>query len=422
MLFTEATHILHEKEANRLKGNYPLTKCQTLFNPSFFLTEAKKLEQQQEEKPQQKRKNIVRSFESGSTSGKIILIALLFRVHTLFWNTFCISFIKRLTFSTHFALSRRQLIDFFRVYFFTSQSLTLAVAIAAKPKLISHDKENISANNNNRAIVAVSLIQKPPQAKKPSILKNVLKKTLPVASAASTLAQGIKKGGPEKEIKSAAVKSDTTIVKKPPTMMSSIGKRQFDYAEVQKKRKEQLVQKLKEQEEKQLKFTFHANPAPKFKKVQVASKQSSVDLTKRKPLTKQHSLPFIHLNKTTTKENIVPSCGDPERLKYLDEKKKMLLAKYQEAQFQFKAKPAAVLKKQPFQPVHNIKVVDPKPFKLQLTERLLQRSEFDKKLHETIAIRKKQEEFRKRHEEFENRKIIRQKTEFKARANPFRNY
>lgn len=308
------------------------------------------------------------------------------------------------------------------MFIFTPQSLTLVVAIAAKAKSIpqTKDKENISANNNNRAIVAVSLIQKPPPpTKKPSILKNVLQKALTLTAASSSLMT--KKPDTKKEVKSALVKSDT-IVKKPTLALANIGKRQFDYAEAQKKRKEQLIQKLKEQEEKQLKFTFHANPAPKFKKVSVAQKQSSVDLSKKRTLTKQSSLPFIHLPKTT-KENIVPSCGDPERLKFLDEKKKMLVAKYQEAQFQFKAKPAVVLKKQPFQPVHNnVKVVDPKPFKLQLTERLLQRSEFDKKLHETIAIRKKQEEVRKRHEEFESRKMIRQKTEFRARANPFRNY
>lgn len=303
------------------------------------------------------------------------------------------------------------------MFIFTPQSLTLAVAIAAKAKPISQskDKENISANNNNRAIVAVSLIQKPPQTKKSSILKNVLKKTMSVP------AQMSKKPEAKSEVKSALVKSDTIVKKSAP--LANIGKRQFDYAEAQKKRKEQLIQKLKEQEEKQMKFTFHANPAPKFKKVAVAQKQISVDQTMKRQLVKQNSLPYIHLAKTTTKENVVPSCGDPERLKFLDEKKKMLVAKYQEVQFQFKAKPAAVLKKQPFQPVHNnVKVVDPKPFKLQLTERLLQRSEFDKKLHETIAIRKKQEEVRKRHEEFENRKMIRQKTEFKARANPFRNY
>jgi hypothetical protein len=59
---------------------------------------------------------------------------------------------------------------------------------------------------------------------------------------------------------------------------------------------------------------------------------------------------------------------------------------------------------------------------LQITERLHMRSEFDKKLHETIAIRKMQEDVRKRAQDLQERKFIRQKTEFKARANPFRNY
>lgn len=204
-----------------------------------------------------------------------------------------------------------------------------------------------------------------------------------------------------------------------------IGQRQFDYAEIQKKHKEELARKLKEQEDKELKFNFHANPAPRFKKVMLAQKQTSVDekkISKGPHMTKQNSLPQITMLRKFSKENIVPSCGDPDRLKFMNEKKKRLLQKYQETQVQFKAKPADVLKKQPFQPVHNhVKTVCSKPFKLQLTERLLVRSEFDKKLTESNAIRKKQEETRQRMQDLQFRKVMRQKTEFRARANPFSN-
>lgn len=268
------------------------------------------------------------------------------------------------------------------------------------------DKENVSANNN-RAIVAVSMVQKPPQ-RPTTMLKNVLKKSVSVP-----LAPAQKKTLPAPMEMKKEVKSDNnmTISKK----VQPSGQRQFDYAEAQKKRKDLLIQKLKEQEDKELKFNFHANPAPKFKKVASMRKPS---LDERK-LVKQTSLP--HISKRYTKES-VPSCGDPERLKYNNEKKKLLAAKYQEPVVPFKAKPAAVLKKDPFQPVRNIaKLVDSKPFKLQLTERLLLRSEFDKKLHETINIRKNQEDIRQRQQALEDRKLIRQKTEFRARANPFRN-
>lgn len=88
--------------------------------------------------------------------------------------------------------------------------------------------------------------------------------------------------------------------------------------------------------------------------------------------------------------------------------------------FNYKAKPADVLKKQPFQPVRNIfKAVSAKPFKLQLTERLQMRSEFDKKLNETTIFRKNQEEIRQRVNDLQLRKNLRKNTEFKARGNPF---
>ncbi|CRK89617.1 CLUMA_CG003243, isoform B [Clunio marinus] len=302
-------------------------------------------------------------------------------------------------------------------------------------KICKAEKENVSSiNYNNRAILAVSIIKKPmdTNVKNTTLLNNLKKLTLSQKSGVP-----VEQGKQRKTAKSASIKCNNNdrlkagkfieplrapVIKKP-----IIGQRQFEYAEVQKKRKELLVQKIKEQEAKELKFQFHANPAPNLKKKVpnlVSIKQKSVEEkpNKQKTLVKQKSLPCEEVSKKISKENNVPSCGDPERLKLLNEKKKMLVAKYQEKPIQFKAKPALVLKKQPFQPIHNNnKIVDPKPFNLHLTDRLIMRSEFDRKLHETIAIRKKQEEIRVRQQTLEERKLIRQKTEFKARINPFRN-
>lgn len=277
------------------------------------------------------------------------------------------------------------------------------------------DKENVSSNN--LAVVAISIQKKQlVPDEKPTVLKNLLKKSV-AASFSSEVCKKTLMGVSSMEVKSGTVKSDT-IVKR--IQGQQIGQRQFEVAESQKKRRELLVQRSKEMEDKQMKFNFHANPAPKFKKAVLANKQSSVD--DKKKIVRQNSLPHMCTGKKVYKENVVPSCGDPERLRLLEEKKKMLLVKYQETHVQFKAKPAPQ-KKQPFQPVHNnVKLVDPKPFKLQLTERLLMRSEFDKKLLETNCLRKKQEDVRKKKKDFEDRKLQRQKTEFRARLNPFRNH
>lgn len=303
------------------------------------------------------------------------------------------------------------------------------VTAAVKPKQVQQikDKENVFVNNNsNRAIVAISMIKKPTQPNKPSVLKHVLKKSMsvqaPPPSAVSHLGRQKVLSAAHKHFKSqdneTTEASRTGAIKKVHSV--PIGQRQFQYAEEMKKRKEELARKVKEQEEKELKFQFTANPAPKFKKMPVQSRQQSVEETK---MVKQSSLPHIPLIKRASKEVLVPSCGDPDRLKYLNEKKQLALAKYNEQPVQFKAKPAMVLKKPPFQPVHHYKVSEPfKPFKLHLTDRLLQRSEFDKKLHETIAIRKMQEDVRQRQRDLADRKLIRQKTEFRANANPFRNY
>lgn len=192
------------------------------------------------------------------------------------------------------------------------------------------------------------------------------------------------------------------------------GHRQFAEAEAQKKRKEELIRKRMDKEQNELKFQFHAKPAPKIQKP-AAQKQKSIE---DKGIVEQG---LDQKSNNIKSQNFVPSCGDPERLKSAAGKKEMLIAKHQEIHVQFKAKPAAVLKKQPFQPVHdNIKVVDQKPFKLQLTTRLQQRSEFDNKLKETIAVRAQQEEILKQLRDLEERKLTRQRTEF--HANPIRRY
>lgn len=257
--------------------------------------------------------------------------------------------------------------------------------------------------------MAITIVKKPPMpmggSSKPSMLKNMLKKSVSVPNTAA-----IPSSNKPTAVSQAVVKK----VIDPAT----IGQRQHEWAEIAKKRKEQLAQKINAEKEKELNVKFTANPAPKFKKVPVLVKHPSVD----RKLVKHNSLPqFPLLKKCVSKENVVPSCGDPERIKLMEERKKRALEKYQEPVVQFKAKPAVVLKKQPFQPVHNVpKTIEAKPFKLQLADRVMMRSEFDKKLQETIAIRRKQEEIRKRMAEFEERRIIRQKTEFKANPMPIR--
>jgi hypothetical protein len=126
-----------------------------------------------------------------------------------------------------------------------------------------------------------------------------------------------------------------------------MAQRQDDYAERTKKRKEELARKARKEEDKTMRYNFRARPAPKFGKSVFVSRQASVE-TRDKKITK-----LIAPSKYASKENLVPNCGGLERIKDRDEKKKMLTAKYQEPKVQFRAKPAAVPKKQPFQPVFN---------------------------------------------------------------------
>lgn len=210
--------------------------------------------------------------------------------------------------------------------------------------------------------------------------------------------------------------------------LSSATDKLYEQAEIQKKRKEVLVKKLKAEEEKECKFKFHAKPVPKFVKTapslqtiitkQQILKQNSQEEQKKK-LTKQKSLPNIAPQKKCANCLLVPNCGNPERIRALQENKRQLIEKYKPENFQFKAKPAVVLQKPVFQPQHNFKPVDAKPFKLQLTTRMIQRQTFDRQLQETQAIKEKQKEIIQRQHDLEERKMIRQKTEFRARPNPF---
>lgn len=319
------------------------------------------------------------------------------------------------------------MIDFF-LFFTLFYTVTIKPQQLNQPKIMQDpngkNKENIASN---RAIVAV--VHEKAKVDKPNILKNILKKSVMDQIPPPTEPVPIKPSKPQLIVKMDHVKDH--IVTKPTSSTSvrshlqqirqakqSAPCKQFEYAEIQKKRKEVLLEKIRVEEKKQLKFDFHAKPAPNFRKgpvVQVKPKAS---------LVKQQSLPQMPVTKQPSyhsKDVIVPSCGDPERLRLVEENLKRLASKYETKPFQFKAKPAKVLEKKPFVPkIVHVNSIEPKPFALKLSDRLLQRSEFDKKLHETISLRKKQEDIRRRQQDFEERKIMRQKTEFRARANPFR--
>ena len=322
-------------------------------------------------------------------------------------------------------LARRQLIDFFMcclfyifVIFFLVTIAPLKTQLSKDDKVHDKNKENVSSNN----VAFVPIYDAPKTSnwmKNPdtSILKNVLKKSM---TAPSSSAQSLNHNMPAYKIEvKVEPKAAPQKVKKALSM--PIGQRQFEYAQAMQKRKDETARKMKEEEEKKMKFKFQANPAPKFKKSLIVYKQPSVEV--KRTLKKQISMPNVSMKHKVQRENmpLVPSCGDPEYLKFMQTKREQLATKYQENCIQFKAKTALVLKKAPFQPKHNLKSTsDSKPFKLQLTDRLLQRSEYDRKLHETIEIRKKQEEVRQRQQDMEFRKLLRQKTEFRARGNPFR--
>lgn len=202
----------------------------------------------------------------------------------------------------------------------------------------------------------------------------------------------------------------------------------YEVAAIQKKKKEELAQKLQAEAEKEMKFKFHAKPAPKFLKAPpaiqpVLIKQQSLkekevkNEQEKKKLLKQQSMPNLQIIKRPIP--VVPTCGNPERIRAMEDHKKRILEKYKPENIQFKAKPATVLQKPVFQPKHNFKAIDSKPFKLVLTQRLIQRSTFDKQLQETQAIKRKQEEIIQRQHDLEERRQMRQAREFRANPNPF---
>lgn len=275
-----------------------------------------------------------------------------------------------------------------------------------------YNKENVPSNphsavssaGTSRAILAVSKVfvtQKPGGA---APLKSVLKKS--ISTSASNLNTKNDKPKLFKQNTAAPIKL-------------------YEYAEIQQKRKEALAKKLKEEAEKEMKFKFHANPVPKFKaptiqpipKKPIVKQQSVNEDTKKKKLFKQQSMPNLQVVKRPVPA--VPSCGDPERIKMIEEHKKQLMEKYKHDNVQFKAKPAYVLQKPVFQPKHNFKPAEAKPFKLVLTQRLIQRTAYDKNLQQTQDIKKQQEDIMKRHQELQERKQMRQAREFKANPNPF---
>jgi hypothetical protein len=289
--------------------------------------------------------------------------------------------------------------------------LSIATNNTKQNKASGYNKENVPSNTHSavssagtgRAILAVSKVsvtQKSSQGTAP-VLKSVLKKS--ISTSASNL--NAKNDRPK------LVKQNTVVPKA------------YEYAEIQKKKREELAQKLKEEAEKELKFKFHAKPVPKSIKAPtiqpkpIVKQKSLKENEEKKKLLKQLSMPILPIVKRPALA--VPSCGDPERIKAIEEHKLRLKEKYKLDNVAFKAKPAYVLKKPVFQPKHNFKPAEAKPFKLVLSQRLVQRTAYDKQLQETQCIKKQQEDIVKRHQELQERKQMRQAREFKANPNPF---
>ncbi|CAO1380945.1 unnamed protein product [Diamesa serratosioi] len=258
-------------------------------------------------------------------------------------------------------------------------------------KSTTTNKENINLNNNNnKAILAV--IEKPVEKKQPAtskaLFRNVIKPNI-------------------KTLKSISLTSSC---------------KQYEDAMMQKKKKEMIMKRLKDEEEKQVKYEFRAKPPPKFKKPPTSAPVKQAPVNAIKMIVKQKSMIHIQLKKKFTNDCIIPSCADPERLKKNAEHLRKLKEKYEPTNIPFRAQPCNILYKDPFVPKFNQTrtVIDSKPFQLKLTERLIQRSEFDRNLHVTIEKRKVQEEVRRQQQDLADRKVIRQKTEFRAKPNPFK--
>jgi hypothetical protein len=316
---------------------------------------------------------------------------------------------------------------------------TLATNVnAPKQNKASSNKENVrpvqQRQLQNRAILAISIVKSTDSVKtcssKVASSFAAGKKTGSVASSTTSL-----KSNAKDTTSTTTTHSNINNNNKPPLIKTisnqkiTASSKLYEYADLQKKKKEELVKKLKAEEEREMRFKFHAKPVPKFVKVApnletIALKQQyQKEIEKKKQLVKQQSMPNLQtVGKKDYSAPLVPSCADPERLKYRAEMKKKLIEKYKPENVQFKARDAVVLQKPVFQPKHNFRAVDAKPFKLTLTTRMIQRSTFDKQFLENQAIRERQKEIMQRQKDFEERKVLRQNREFKARPYPSNNH
>lgn len=178
----------------------------------------------------------------------------------------------------------------------------------------------------------------------------------------------------------------------------------------------------------QFKVDFHAKPAPKFKEPVLKVKES-------KRLIKQVSAPQLMItqkqhNSTTGPPKprfiaapppLIPSMLTRARLQKKSDNMKNLIEKYSEVPVKFTANKCKILNKEPFKPaLLSQRSLEAKPFQLSLTNRVEQRKEFDAKLNSMNARKKAQEETQKKREDHEWRQYHRQKTQFKAKPNPFK--
>lgn len=309
-----------------------------------------------------------------------------------------------------FFLSLSLFHPFFRTSIATNNTKQNRVNGYNKENVPSNTHSAVSSAGTSRAILAVSKI-------------SVTQKVAGGAVPAPTLKSALKKS-----ISTSATNLNTKNDRPKLVKQNTVVPKAYEYAEIQKKKREELAQKLKEEAEKELKFKFHAKPVPKSVKAPTIQpkviakppliKQKSLKENEdKKRLLKQLSMPILPVVKRPAPA--VPSCGDPDRIKAIEEHRQRLREKYKLENVQFKAKPASVLRKPVFQPKHNFKPAEAKPFKLVLSQRLVQRTAYDKQLQETQTIKKQQEDIVKRHQELQERKQMRQAREFKANPNPF---
>lgn len=168
------------------------------------------------------------------------------------------------------------------------------------------------------------------------------------------------------------------------------------YAEIYKKRKQRIQQKMLE-EAKQLR-EFHSKPAPNFNEPKPKKKERKMIPTTvpTTPLVLKHS-------------------------KETEEKKNRLIAEYNKPKtLKIIARDPKVLREEPFKPQKANHQIDMKPFNLHMEKRLEQRKQYDKHYKQLLHERKTQEEIDKKKREEEQMKEIRKNIVFKARPNPFK--